>query len=86
MFSAKRGPETLVGTRLLVFHEREVPEQCTLGKLLLLRGVSPPSFEKAVAAVGVKPRSPERPIAAAFPTVTLYNKVQREIPVHETHS
>ena len=35
--------------------ERQVPEQCTLGKLLLLGGGNPPIPEKRIAAGGVPP-------------------------------
>ena len=58
-----------------------MPEHCTLGKLLLLRGVNPPpSLEKAVAAGGVNPPSLERPIAAAFLTGTLLIRFKERFP------
>ena len=41
-----------LGKHDLEILERQVPEQCTLGKLLLLGGLTPPNTKKRVAAGG----------------------------------
>ena len=49
--------------------------------LLLLRGVNPPQPRKSRCCWGgLTPPSPERPIAAAFPTVTLLLKFKERFP------
>ena len=66
-------------------HEREVLEQCTMGKLLQLRRINPPNQEKLLLLRGVDPRppSPGGHVAAAFTMVTSFLYFSSMIPLHD---